>query len=69
MTFKEVLLSYLNKETDAISTIRTLSGMFNPEAAVPLLAVICSITRIEQGDMDPEVFRSIYKLDEDLGVN
>lgn len=60
---KELLLKYINGETDAISVIRTLSGMFNPDYAVDILAIICSITRVEQGDMDKETFKSVFGLD------
>lgn len=60
---KQVLLDYLNKKNDAISTIRELSGIFNPDYAVDILAIICSITRVEQGDMDRETFKKVFGLD------
>lgn len=59
---RELLTNYLDNKTDAISTIRTLSGMFNPDYAVDILAVICSITRVEQGDMDRDAFKEVFKL-------
>ena len=59
---KDLLTKYLNNEIDAIQTIRTLSGMFNPEHAVNILAIICSITRVEQGDMKKEFFKKVFKL-------
>lgn len=57
---RKLLESYLNGEVTAISLIRTLSGMFNPEHAVNILALICQITRIEEGDLDKETFRDIW---------
>jgi hypothetical protein len=36
--------------------------MFNPDHAVDILTIICQITRIEQGDLDKETFKSMYKL-------
>jgi hypothetical protein len=62
MTLKEELLRYCNKEKDAISLIRGLSGMFNPDHAVDLLMIICCITRIEQGDLDVETFKKLFDL-------
>lgn len=59
---KELLLQYLNGETSAIKTIRTLSGIFNPDHAVSILAIICSITRVEEGDMDKETFKEVFGL-------
>jgi hypothetical protein len=59
---KELLTKYLNGQTDAISVIRTLSGMFNPDYAIDILAIICAITRVEQGDMDKETFKSVFQL-------
>lgn len=61
---KKLLNSYLNKETDAIQTIRTLSGVFNSEHAIDILSLICTITRHEQGDIETQTFRSAWKLDE-----
>lgn len=62
---RELLLQYLNKEITAIKLIRVLSGMFNPDHAVDILALINQITRIEFGDMDPQDFREMWKLDEE----
>lgn len=59
---KELLINYLDGKTDAIQTIRTLSGMFNPDHAVAILSLICSITRVEQGDLDKELFKELYNL-------
>ena len=59
---KELLLKYLNGEISAIKTIRTLSGAFNPDHAVSILAIICSITRVEEGDMDKETFKEVFRL-------
>lgn len=59
---KQLLLDYANKKIDAITTIRTLSGMFHPEHAVDILSIICQITRVEQNDLDRETFKSIFGL-------
>lgn len=64
MTIAEVMKDYANNKTDAIATIRTLTGAFNPEIAVDLLAIICTITRVEQGDLDRDLFKKIWKLEE-----
>ena len=61
---KEILSDYLNKKTDSITVIRKLSGMFNPDHAITILSLICTITRHEQGDIDTETFKAIYKLEE-----
>jgi hypothetical protein len=64
MTLGELLKSYLNGERTAINTIRTLSGMFDPASAVNILALICAITRIEEGDLDKDTFKSMFGLGE-----
>ena len=60
MTILELVEEYLDGKKDAISVIRTISGMFNPDIAVNLLALICAITRVEQGDLDKETMRSVW---------
>ena len=40
--------------------IRGLSGIFNPDHAVSILTWICAITRLEEGDLDEDTFRSVY---------
>lgn len=62
---RELLERYLKGETDAISVIRTCSGMFDPKYAITLLTLICSITRVEQGDLDKETFRSLWLAEKD----
>lgn len=64
MTLKDLLTEYADGKTDAISAIRTLSGMFDPKHAVSLLTVICAITRHEQGDLDHETFRKVWLKEE-----
>ena len=59
---KELLNNYVDQKTDAITVIRALSGMFNPDYAIDILTIICSITRVEQGDMDRETFKAVFKL-------
>lgn len=57
---KKLLEEYLDGKTDAISVIRALTGMFNPDYAVHILALVCAITRIEQGDLEKETFRKLW---------
>lgn len=61
---KNLLKKYADGESDAISVIRTISGMFNPQHAVELLSIVCAITRVEQGDLDRETFKKLLKLEE-----
>jgi len=56
---KSALNEYLDGDITAIDLIRTLSGAFDPRDAVSVLAMICAICRVEQGDLDKEVFRSL----------
>jgi len=60
---KKLLTKYFDKEIDAIQIIRSLSGMFDPQHAVTLLSLICTITRHEQGDIDTETFKKVWKID------
>lgn len=57
---KKYLEQYLDGKIDAISFIRMLSGMFNPDHAMTILSLICTITRHEQGDIDTETFKAIW---------
>lgn len=61
---KELLLSYANGKVTAIQVIRALSGIFNPDHAVAILSIICAITRVEEGDMAIEDFKSVFKLEQ-----
>lgn len=63
MSIKEELTMYFNKETSAVELIRALSGIFNPDMAVNILALINQICRHEQGDLDTETFKSMFKID------
>lgn len=60
MSLKVLLQDYLDGKVTAIHVIRRLSGMFDPAHAVTLLSLICAITRIEEGDLDKDTFRSIW---------
>ena len=60
MTLKEWLTAFANKEVTAIETITILSGVFNPDQAVDLLALVNQIARVESGDMDRETFKAIW---------
>lgn len=60
MSLKDTLQEYIDGKTDAISVIRMLSGMFNPDYAVNILALVCAITRVEQGDLDKETFKQMW---------
>lgn len=64
MTLKETVNKYANKEMDAISLIRILSGAFNPDHAISILVIICQVTRVEQGDLDIEDFKAMYGIGE-----
>lgn len=69
MTMKDMMRQYFMGEIDAISLIRMLSGMFNPDHATTLLTLICTITRHEQGDIDTETFNAVWKFGIDLKFN
>lgn len=69
MSLKEIMRQYFMGELDAISVIRMLSGMFNPDHAQTLLSLICTITRHEQGDIDTETFNAVWKFGIDLKYN
>jgi hypothetical protein len=60
MTLAQLLDDYVDGKQNAIHTIRTLSGMFDPQHAITLLTLICAITRVEEGDLDKETFKEIY---------
>lgn len=62
MKISDLLTDYLDGKTDAINTIRVLSGIFDPKNATDLLVLINGITRLEKGDMDKDNFRSIWML-------
>jgi len=56
---KELIENYINGKTDAITVIRTLSGAFNPDHAIDILLIICMITRVEQGDLEKDLFKEL----------
>ncbi len=56
----ELIGDYVDDKVTAINFIRTLSGAFNPSHAVSILALICAICRVEEGDLDKETFRSLF---------
>lgn len=60
---KELLEQYLNKEITAIHTIRTLSGIVDPNYAIDILVIICQITRMEEGDLDAETFKKMLGME------
>lgn len=60
MTLAQLLDEYVDGKQNAIHTIRTISGMFDPQHAITLLTLICAITRVEEGDLDKETFKEIY---------
>lgn len=64
MDIKAIFETYFKKQIDAITLIRTVSGIFEPKQAVNLLALINSICRLEQGDLDVKTFREIWKMGE-----
>jgi len=69
MKLKELMRQYFMGETDAISVIRTLSGMFDPKHAASLLSLICTITRHDQGDIDTKTFNDVWKFNLNLEFN
>lgn len=60
MIIIDLMEEYIDGKHTAINTIRTMSGMFNPDHAVHILAFVCAITRVEEGDLDEDTFRSVY---------
>lgn len=66
MTIKEVLKKFVDDIEGAdhakatIELIRQLSGAFNPDHAVDILALINQVTRLQQGDLDVETFKSVW---------
>ena len=62
MSIKDLLAQYLNGQITSTEAIRNLSGIFNPDHAVDLLAIINQICRHEQGDLETSTFKSIYKI-------
>lgn len=64
MTLIDVLNQYIEGKSNAISTIRKISSVFDPQSAVDLLALINSITRHELGDMDKNTFKEVWGLSE-----
>lgn len=65
---KHPIHEYLDGDIAAIDLIRTLSGAFDPRDAVSILAMICAICRVEQGDLDKETLRSFLIRDADGSV-
>lgn len=63
MSLKDLIAKYLNKEVTAVDAIRQITGMFNPDYAVDLLALVNQICRHEQGDLDTETFKSVYGIE------
>lgn len=61
MTLGDLINEYADGKKDAITTIRTLTAMFNPDFAIDVLALVNQITRVEQGDLDRDLFRDLYK--------
>lgn len=61
---KDILNQYIKKEVTAIQVIRDITGILNPEHAVPICAVIQLICRHEQGDLDTEMFKQLLKIKE-----
>lgn len=59
MSIKDAIREYLDGKTDALEAIRTFSGIFDPDYAVQLLAIINMVVRVEQGDMDKEDMEEI----------
>lgn len=69
MTIKELLYQYITKKIDAISTIRKLSVMYEPETAALLLSCISGITLHDQRDMTTDTFKYVFGLEDDVGLD
>jgi hypothetical protein len=65
---RELLEKYIKGETNAIALIRVLTGIVRMENVIDILAIINMVTRVEQGDLDKETFKSIL-LKESENVN
>jgi hypothetical protein len=63
MTIKAALQEYVSKKTTALQLIGSMTGMFNPDMAIDILALINQITRVESGDMDLQIFKDMYELE------
>lgn len=63
MKIQEAIKKYLDKEMTALELIRLLTGIFNSNIAVDLLALINQICRHEAGELDTATFRAIYKIE------
>lgn len=63
MSIKEALLKYLNKEISALELIQLITGAFNPDQAVDLLALVNQISRHANGDLDTATFKSLWGLE------
>lgn len=68
MTLKERLSQHMEDIEGAdhakktVELIREISGMFNPDHAVDLLALINQLTRLQLGDLDVETFKKVWGL-------
>ena len=63
MTIKQALQDYADKKLPALELIGSMTGMFRPEAAVDILALINQITRVESGSLEFQIFKDIYKFE------
>lgn len=63
MTIVQALQEYASGKTTAIKLIRSMTGIVKAETAVDILALINQITRVEEGDMDMQIFKDIYNLE------
>jgi hypothetical protein len=58
---KEQFDQYADGDITAIQLIRNLAGIFKPEGAISILAHICLICRVEQGELSKETYRSLIR--------
>lgn len=63
MSIREALQQYINEEITAIELIRLLTGVFDPDNALELMALINQVCRHEEGDIPTVEFKKIYDLD------
>lgn len=61
MKLIDLVDQYVNEDITALETIRVLSGVFNPDNAIDLLAIINQICRVDSGDLPKELFIKLIR--------
>lgn len=60
MTIDKLINQYLDKEVEYTDVVRQLSGIFRPEHACDLLAIINQVTRHKIGEVDTLTMKDIW---------